>query len=235
VARLEAESLAPNGAESRRAEATLAQARGALAAAEARLGYTRIHAPGKGVILTRDVEPGDAVQAGQVLMEMSLDAPTQLASEPTEKNLAVLAPGQKALASADAFPGERFTARVIYVSPSVDAERGTVEVRLAVDDPPPYLRPELTVSVEIEVARREGVLAVPVDGVRDPTSSTPWVMTLRDGRVERQDVRLGAQGESWVEVIEGLVEGDWVVPSTAAGIVLGQRARPEAVSIRPGS
>jgi HlyD family secretion protein len=165
-------------------------------------------------------------------MELSLAGETQLTVEPDERNLALLAPGQKALASAEAFPEQRFAARVVYLSPGVDAQRGTVEMRLAVDEPPPYLRPDMTVSVEVEVARRRAALVVPSDAVREPASLRPWVLTVRAGRAARQDVRLGARGERLVEVIEGapaeggLSPGEMVLLPAGRLVLPGQRVRP---------
>jgi HlyD family secretion protein len=225
VARLELADLADNGAERRRARAALAQAQAALAAATARLAHTLISAPDEGQILTRDAEPGDAVQPGRVLMEMVVRGQTQLTAEPDEKNLALLKVGQKALASADAFPDQRFSARVIYVSPSVDAQRGTIELRLVVDNPPAYLRSEMTVSVDVEVARRSGVLAVPADAVHEPTGAAPWVLVACSGRAARRDVRLGARGDEWIEITSGLSDGELVIPVGAPGVVAGKRVR----------
>ena len=70
-----------------------------------------------------------------------------------ERNLGKLALGQKALASADAYPDQRFAAVVSYINPGVDITRASVEVKLTVADPPDYLRQDMTVSVDIEVAR----------------------------------------------------------------------------------
>jgi HlyD family secretion protein len=225
IARLELSIVGAGGTEHRRAVAALAQAQGALAAATARLAYTRITAPDAGQILTRDVEPGDAVQPGKVLMEMVARGETLLTAEPDERQLALLRIGQTALASADAFPDRRFTARVLYVSPAVDAQRGTIELRLAVDKPPDYLRSDMTVSIDVEVARRSGALAVPADAVREPASAAPWVLILHGGRAARRDIRLGARGEGWIEVTSGLAAGDLVIPAGAKGVVNGQRVR----------
>ncbi|HSR14511.1 MAG TPA: efflux RND transporter periplasmic adaptor subunit, partial [Gemmatimonadales bacterium] len=199
-----------------------------IAAAEARLSYTRITAPDNGVVLIRAVEPGDVVQPGRVLLELALRAPVMLSVVPDEKNLARLAVGQRAVASADAFPQERFPATVGYISPVVDPAQGTVEVRLGVDSAPAYLRPDMTVSVNIEVARRADAVAVPLDAVHDALGGAPWVLVIRDRTVIRQPVRLGALGTESAEVLEGLAEGDLVVPVSARNVAEGDRARPAA-------
>ncbi len=225
IAAAQALATDTGGADLRVAEAAVAAAEAAVRSAEARLAYTVVTAPGRAVVLTRVVEPGDAVQPGRVLMELALDAPAMLSVVPDERNLSRLAVGQRALASADAFSSDRFTATVRYVSPVVDPAQGTVEVRLTVDSAPAYLRPDMTVSVNIEVARRAEALVVPLEAVHDPLSPAPWVYVVRKGRVMRQAVRLGAQGPQLGEVLEGLVEGDQVVPVTQRDVTDGMRAR----------
>ncbi|HEX9166877.1 MAG TPA: efflux RND transporter periplasmic adaptor subunit [Gemmatimonadales bacterium] len=225
IARAQAAATDTAGADLRIAEAAVAAAQAASQSAQARLAYTRIVAPGRGMVLTRAVEPGDAVQPGRVLMELALEAPAMLSVVPDEKNLASLAVGQFALASADAFPTERFTARTSYISPVVDPAQGTVEVRLTVDSAPAYLRPDMTVSVDIEVARRDTTLVVPLEAVHEPLSAAPWVYVIRDRRLARQTVRLGARGTRFGEVLEGLQEGEAVVPVSNRTAAEGMRAR----------
>lgn len=200
-------------------------ARRGLEAARARLAYTTIRAPLGGVLIARDVERGDVVQPGKILMVLSPHGELQLLLQVDERNLARLRPGQKALASADAYPGERFPAELFYVNPGVDAQRGTVEVRLRVPRPPEYLRQDMTVSVDIETARKAGVLALAADSVHDATSGSPWVLAVRKGRAVRQAVKVGLRGEGAVEIVQGLAEGDLVVPVAAARIHAGDRVR----------
>ena len=219
IARAQAEAAGPDGADIRIAEA-------AVAAAEARLSYTRITAPDSGIVLIRAAEPGDVVQPGRVLLELALRAPVMLSVVPDEKNLARLAVGQLAAASADAFPQERFPATVGYISPVVDPAQGTVEVRLTVDSAPTYLRPDMTISVNIEVARRDDAVAVPLDAVHDALGGTPWVLVIRQRTAVRQPVRLGAMGIESAEVLEGLAAGDLVVPVRARDVAEGDRVRP---------
>jgi len=224
-----AQLTSARGVEYRQAQAALAEAQASVALAQARLSDTRLVAPADGVVITRSVEPGDVVQPGRALIVLARDGDTQLVVEPDEKNLAFLRVGQQALASADAFPDQRFAARVSRIAPSVDAARGTVEVRLDVPQPPAYLRPDLTVSVDIEVARKQGVLVLPADAVREASTGAPWVLVVVDGRTERRAVSLGLRGVGDVEVTSGIEEGDEVVPAGAeSGIGVRVRTAPVA-------
>jgi HlyD family secretion protein len=224
-ARASAGSLAGGGADRRAAEAGVAQAREALDAALARLEETRVRAPAAGTVLIREVEPGDAVEPGRVLMEVALDGPTELLVFPDERAVARLREGQAAVASADAFPDRRFPATVARIAPVVDPQQGTIEVRLAVPDPPAYLLPDMTVSVNVELARRPGAWTLPLGVVRAPLTDTAWVLVVRDGRAERARVRLGIRDERFVEVVAGVAPGEPVVAEPAGEVEPGARVR----------
>lgn len=228
IAQAQKDATGAAGSERRSSEATLAQAKAAVALAQARLANTRITAPGAGKVLTRDVEPGDAIQAGRVVLTMALDGTTQLVAVPDEKDVARLREGQPAAASADAFPDQTFAARVVYVAPAIDPDQGTVEIRLDVDSAPTYLRPDMTVSVQVETARRSQVLVLPSSAIQDLGTPAPWVMIIQDGRVVRQPVTLGIRSEQSAEILAGPAVGDRVVDATARNAVVGMRARPKA-------
>jgi len=214
----------PRGSAEVLAQTDLVQARANLATALARLDYTTIEAPVAGTLIARDVERGDVVQPGKTLMVLSPAGSAQLVVQVDEKNLASLRLGQPALASADAYPAQRFAAQVAYINPSVDPQRGSIEVKLNVDQPPEYLRQDMTVSVDIEVARRQAALVVPVSAVHDGSGLAPWVLKLDGHHAQRQAVKLGASGIDKVEVLTGLNEGDLVLIPNAP-LKAGQRVR----------
>jgi HlyD family secretion protein len=216
--------LAQGEASVAQARAGVAQARAALAAAEARLAEHTLRAPADGTVVARAVEEGDTVQPGRTLLALSRPGRTEIVASLDEKNLALLAPGQKALVSADAYPGRSFAAELATLVPAVAAASGTVTARFAVADPPAYLLPEMTVSVEVEVARRPQALALPLEAVRD-LAGEPWVLALRGGRARRVPVGVGARGASRVEIISGLAPGERVIPPSAGGVGDGDRVR----------
>ena len=168
------------------AETALSQARASLRVAEARLEQTVIAAPVDGTLIGRNVEPGDVAQPGKELMVLSPAGETQIVVQIDEKNLSQLRIGQKALASADAYPRERFPAELFYINPGVDALRGSVEVKLRVPKPPAYLRQDMTVSVDIDVARRADALTIPAGGIFDAASARPWVLAVEGGHAVRR-------------------------------------------------
>jgi len=224
-ARKQVETARPSGSDYAVAATALQQAQANLQAARARLAYTDIQAPWDGTLIARDVERGEIVQPGKTLMVLAPAGETQIVLQIDERNLSRLNVGQKAVASADAYPAEHFPAEVVYINPGVDAQRGTVEVKLRVPTPPAYLRQDMTVSADIEVARRAGSLSVPADAVHEVTGNSPWVLVLRKGVVQRQAVKIGARGEGAVEIVEGLAEGEPVVPATLGTVKPGQRVR----------
>ena len=221
-------SARPSGSDSALAQASLAQAEAAVDAAQARLRYALISAPLAGTLITRNVEPGAAVQPGKVLMVLSPAGQTQLVVKIDERNLRLLRLGQPALASADAYPGERFAAELVYINPGIDAGRGAVEVKLRVPEPPAYLRQDMTVSVDIEVAQRQQAVQVPVSSLHDADTAEPWVLKVDGRHARRQLVQLGLRSNGVAEVLQGLQAGDRVVPAAAKTVGDGARIRAVA-------
>ncbi|MDI4664936.1 efflux RND transporter periplasmic adaptor subunit [Xanthobacter autotrophicus] len=225
TAELQVYTSSPGGSDYVLAQTQLSQARANLATARARLGYATIIAPRDGVLITRSVERGTVVQAGKALLVLAPAGASQLVVQIDEKNLRLLKLGQSAVASADAYPDQRFSATLTYINPSVDITRASVEVKLTVADPPAYLRQDMTVSVDIAVDRQPDAIVVPARTVHEPTSAAPWVLVARDGRAREQKVRLGLWAADQVQVLEGLTPGEQVVP-VASGVRAGQRIRP---------
>lgn len=201
------------------------QARANLDTAESRLGYATIAAPRDGVLITRSVERGTVVQPGKALLVLAPAGDVQLVLQIDERNLGKIALGQKAIASADAYPDRRFPAVITYVNPGVDISRASVEVKLTVADPPDYLRQDMTVSVDIEIAARDDALVLPLRSVHDVLSGTPWVLGIKDGRASQRPVKIGLRGNSHVEITGGLAAGDVAIPQSS-GVLTGQRVRP---------
>jgi len=209
-ARLQVESTRAGGSEARVTAANLAAAKGGRTAAETRLAYSRIVAPAAGVILSRSAEPGDIVEGGKVLMVFARDGEVRIHAQPDERSLGHLSVGQPASVSAEAFPDRSFDARVDWIAPSVDATRGTIDVKLLVPIPPVYVKPDMTVSVNIVTGKKDSAVVLPPEAVRDAVTSRPWVLVRRGKRFERVDIEVGLRSSTAVEILSGVSAGDVV-------------------------
>jgi HlyD family secretion protein len=208
------------------AETALSQAQAGAELAPARLRYSQVLAPAAGTLIARNVEPGDAVQAGKVLMVLSPEGETQVVVQIDEKHLNLLKVGQTASVSSDAYPDQRFTAELMYINPGVDAQRGSVEVKLRVPQPPAYVRQDMTVSVDIEVAKRSQAVLVPTEAVHNLDGPEPWVMKVVSGKAVRTPIRLGLRSQGMCEVLEGLAANDQVLATAALPVNDKARVRP---------
>ncbi len=221
AARLKAQSLAPGQVEER----TLIERLNAL---KAQLAKSEVRAQVAGTILTREVEAGDVVQPGKTLFTLAVDGPTQILVPLDEQNLPFLALGQQAQIIADAYPERPFPAQLNFIAPSIDPQRGTVDVKLSVNPVPDFLRQDMTVSVNIETARRDHALVINNDALFDIKGNHANVWVVRDHKLYRQNVEFGLKSATQVEILKGLKEGDQVLQDPAQG-KLEQRVRIEQV------
>ncbi len=224
-AQLQVATAQTDGSDYMLAETQRSQAVASLNSARSRLSYTAIKAPRDGTLISRNVEAGNTVAPGAVLMVLSPVGETQLVVLIDEKNLSLISVGLSAVASADAYGKSTFPAEVIYVNPGVDLQRASVEVKLKVPEPPSYLRQDMTVSVDIEIARRAKAVILPIGSIGGMTTPAPWVLKVSSGRAKKSPITLGIVSGGKAEIISGLKAGELVVPANNIAIKDGQRVR----------
>lgn len=225
AAQAQAQASADGGAELQAAQAQVQQAQAAVAAAQAKLAQTRIVAPSPGRVLQRDVEPGQIVQAGTALLQLALEGPTLIVAQVDERFLDQLREGQPAQVVADAFADQRLAARVVSIAPGVDAQRGAVEVKLALDAPPSaFLREDMTLSVSVETGRRDQALVLPLQALQAVKEGAAHarVLVLQGRTAVPQTVQVGLRTLEAAEITQGLQAGDVVLLPPAQP---GQRVR----------
>jgi HlyD family secretion protein len=197
-------AVAPGGAQQRALEAALSAATAVNARNVVRAGVS-------GVVLARNVEVGDTVTPGQSLFTLAMDGATEILLPVNEQSIGNLQVGQQARCVADAYPDRSFAAQVNFLAPQVDRATGTLEVRLRVPNPPPWLKQDMTVSADIVTAQRSHTLVVPNDALRSVDGGQATVLVLRDGRAQAQEVKLGLQGLTLTQVVSGLSSGESVL------------------------
>ena len=227
AARTGARAQGANGVQARELAVRLQEARAARQLAASKLAQTTIRASVAGTVLVRAVEPGDIVSPGKRLLVVNSRGETRLTAQIDEKNLPYLKLGQEARASSEAFPDRNFTAKLYYISPGVDIARGSVEARFRVAEPPDYLRADMTVSIDIGIARKEHALTAPLDALRE-NGSERSVQIVRDGRVQSARIETGVRGTNRFEIVSGVAAGDRVVltHAIADGTAVRTRERP---------
>ncbi|MBM4263371.1 MAG: efflux RND transporter periplasmic adaptor subunit [Deltaproteobacteria bacterium] len=203
----------------------MSQATAARELAEARLAQATLRAPAAGRAIRRDVEPGVVVQPNRALplLSLAIAGETRLIAQIDEKNLAGLALGEVAAASADAFPEQRFEATLFYLAPGVQADRGTVEGRFRVDRAPEFLRDDMTVSIEIVMGRRDNALTIPSAALREKDGQR-FVLVINGHVATLREVKTGLSAPGTVEILSGLSAADQVI--TAGNVAAGTRVRP---------
>lgn len=199
-AELAEQSLRPGGDEERLLQQRLANAR-------ASLDKTQIKALFAGKVQTRNVEPGDQVQPGRVLLELARRDGLEIIAAVDEKYLAPLQVGQQAVVIADAWPEQELPAHISFLAPAVDENTGTLDVHLQVDDSQQLLRLGMTVSVSIITASKPQALVVPRDYLQRDADGW-YVLLVQEQRAHKQRVRLGLQTGTRVELLDGVAEGD---------------------------
>ncbi len=229
----QAQANQDKGTDIQQAQAQLSVAQAATAAAVAHLAQSQLRAPAAAQILVRQVEPGQIVQPGKALLSLALQGPIQLKAPVDERFLDQLAVGQPATVVADAFANRRMSASVQSIAPAIDAQRGAIELKLGLTGPAPdYLRDDMTLSIEVETARRDSAQVLPSSALRNAAGAAPTVWVARDGRLVAQPVQLGLRTLDAVEILGGLTAGEAVVLGAAPA--LGSRVRPSTVSLRQG-
>ncbi|MBC7703829.1 MAG: efflux RND transporter periplasmic adaptor subunit, partial [Rhodoferax sp.] len=211
-----------------------AAARARVASAKAQLAKITIRAEVAGTVLTRNAEPGDLVQPGRVLFEIAGSGDTEVVVPLDEKNLAVLAVGQAGMCITDAYPMRPFPAKVSFIAPSVDPQRGTVEVRFSVTPVPGFLRQGMTVSVNVETGRRARVIVVPNDALSGMDGNRAALWLVVNGRATRRQVQLGLRGVTETEVTAGLRAGEWILADAQPALAQGERVRVVAAAVASG-
>jgi HlyD family secretion protein len=198
------------------ARAQLEQATAALRAHEALLTYYTIRAPISGVISSVSTQEGETVAAG-------LNSPTfvtiidlhklQVDAFVDETDNGKIRVRQKATFTVDSFPERDFKATVQAIYPKAVIMDNVVyyDVVHRIDEPlTGQLRPEMTTNVMISMDARKNVLAVPLHAVsREQGKSV--VFLLRGNQPVRQAVKVGWKDSEWVEIVNGLKEGDKVL------------------------
>jgi len=179
---------------------------------EARRTVT-FRSPASGVVTEKKALQGMRFMPGEMLYQVTDLSSVWVLADVFEQDIGLVKTGAKATVKINAYPDKTFEGRITYVYPTLKAETRTVPVRVELANPGQLLKPAMFAQVELPVGAKAPVLAVPDSAVIDSGTRRIVLVQLKEGRFEPREVKLGAHSENYVEVREGVKEGEQVVVS----------------------
>src|SRR5271163_3111537 len=205
------------------AEGQVAQDRANLKQLEEQLGYTTVESPLDGIVLSRDVEIGDAVSSILVLgstatlvMTLGDTSEVYVKGKVDESDIGKVYLGQPARIKVESFKDKTFTGKVTKISPmGVEKDNVTTfEVRVSINNPEGMLKAMMTANAEIILEEHKNVLQIPEGSIlydKDKKSSVEIPDPKgKDGK-DKIAVNIGISNGAKTELLSGLKEGDQVV------------------------
>lgn len=207
----------------KQAEAQVEQAQASLDQLNEQLSYTTLVSPMDGVVLSRDVEMGDAVSSILVLgstatLVMTLGDTTQVyvQGKMDEADIGSVYLGQPARIRVESFPNKSFNGKVTKIAPlGVEKDNVTTfEVRVSIDNPTGELKTNMTANAEVLITEHKNSLTVPEQALVYDNQKNASIFVpdpkQKDGQ-RKIAVKAGISNGSKTEILDGLKEGDTVV------------------------
>lgn len=169
--------------------------------------------PQDGEILERNAVNGMRAGPGDVLFRIADHQLVWVLIDVAERDLPQITVGTKVTIRPRGLAGRTFTGDVSLIYPHLMTQTRTARIRVELPNSDEALRPEMYVDAEIEAGTPDPVLAVPDSAVLDSGTRQAVLIDKGDGRFEPREVKLGRRGGGYVEITDGVAEGDAVVTS----------------------
>jgi len=175
-------------------------------------------APQDGFVIEHNVVEGMQAKAGDVLFRIADLSQVWVLADVAERDLGLIAPGQTVAVIPRGYPGRTFAGKINLIYPVLNKETRTARVRIELANPEGILRPNMYTDAVIESGGDSPALAVPESAVINSGARQIVIRDKGDARFEPRPVRTGVRGNGYVEIKEGISEGDKVV--TAANFLI---------------
>jgi len=207
------------------AQAALEDANSRLASAQKAYRSTTVTAPFTGVVSERPVSAGDVVQPGSALFTVVDPSSMRLEASVPAEQLASIRIGVPVNFTVSGYPGRQFVGRIVRINPTADPTTRQVRIYVSIPNAGRALVGGLFATGRLSTATKMG-LVVPASAV-DVRGTAPFVMRVRQGKVEKVQIQTGLTDKSSesIEVISGLQAGDTLLLGAAQGITPGTAVR----------
>ncbi|MBZ5549056.1 MAG: efflux RND transporter periplasmic adaptor subunit [Acidobacteriia bacterium] len=231
--------IGPRAEQIERARADVLQAQGQMDYAKSQLDATVIRAPVSGTILERTAEKGELVTAqfasgaeggprGSVVALADL-SDIQVELDIAQDDFAKLSPKQEGTVTLDAFKDRSYKGVIAEMSPEANRQKATVQVKVQIQNPDAYLRPEMNATVQFKASDEKSSgpkpawVFVPTAALRDKDGAK-FVLIAFNGKALRRDVHVQGQ-RSGGYLVDSLVGGENVITTAPANLQDGQKIR----------
>ncbi|TFV44514.1 efflux RND transporter periplasmic adaptor subunit [Bradyrhizobium niftali] len=169
--------------------------------------------PRDGIVLQRNAIEGMRAQPGDVLFRIADISQVWAIVDVAERDLGSIQVGQLVTVRARSYPGREFKGAIGVIYPQVNKETRTARVRIELTNADLALLPDMYLDAEIDTGNAAPVLSVAESAVLDTGSRQAVLVDKGQGRFEPREVKLGRRGDGYVEIRDGLAEGDAIVTS----------------------
>ncbi|RJE71012.1 efflux transporter periplasmic adaptor subunit [Pseudoalteromonas sp. MSK9-3] len=171
------------------------------------------YASQSGVVDVLKIREGFYVKPGTTLMSLATLEQVWVEAEVFERDTALIEVGLPVSMTLDYLPNKTWLGQVDYIYPSLNATTRTLRVRLKFDNPQQQLKPNMFAQVSIATRPQQAQLQVPKEAVIRTGKQDRVVLALGNGQFKSVAVSVGSVGHDFIQIIEGLGEGDDVVTS----------------------
>jgi Cu(I)/Ag(I) efflux system membrane fusion protein len=164
-----------------------------------------------GTVIEKTARAGMRFAAGEPLYQLADLSTLWLIGSVAEQDLALIRVGERASASTVAYPGRSFAGTVTFISPVLQPDTRTAQMRIELANRDGLLKPAMFGSVDLPVGRAEPCLAVPDAAILDTGTRQLVIVDRGGGAFEPREVRVGTRGDGYAEILDGLAVGENVV------------------------
>jgi multidrug efflux pump subunit AcrA (membrane-fusion protein) len=205
----------------RNIRATVAARKAALEFAQKKLSDARVTAPISGLVKERLVSEGTYLKANSPVVTLVQSSPLKLHLDVPETAIASVQNGRPVQFTVDSIPGKTFAGKIARLSPSVNQQSRTLKLEALVDNGNGALKPGLFARVTIFTGKSDKALVAPPAALFE-VAGLEKLFVIEQGKVAERIVRTGSRGTDYVEVVEGVKEGDVVATSNLGSLQQGR-------------
>ena len=194
------------------ADSELALAQATYDAAKAVLESLQIKAPFNGIVFEVSAQAGQTYPAETALFTIGDPKALEVIANVTEEDYPLISVGQSVEVFFDARPEVTIQGKVERIIPKrIEGDRPLYDIYISLDEVPDGLADGMTSDTAITIAKHEGVLCLPRAMVRASGGNTTTVRVWDGVQETTQEITLGLRGDTYVEIVSGLSEGDQVI------------------------